>query len=134
MQFGHCRVPKQYASNFTLGWWVSQQRHHYWLQQEGKPSAMTVERIRALDDVGFDWRANKTDWSARFQQLCKYKAQFANCLVPQRYAANPRLGLWVSKQRRHYRLQKEGKTSDMTAEHSRALQNVGFDWGTTAAL
>jgi hypothetical protein len=63
----------------------------------------SVKRIRALDAVGFDWGTSKTDsWSLRFEQLCEYKEQFGDCLVPtRRYAANPKLGLWVSKQRQY---------------------------------
>jgi hypothetical protein len=104
------------------------------LYQEGKPSSMTAERSRALDRIGFDWgTSNKTafDWSARFQQLREYKAQFGNCLVPQQYAANPKLGWWLSTQRRNYKLYQEGKPSPTTAERSRALESIGFDWGTS---
>ena len=36
-QFGHCVVPHQYTANPELGKWVSTQRSHYKLYQEGKP-------------------------------------------------------------------------------------------------
>ena len=52
-QVGHCRVPIKYSANRNLGKWVSTQRSTYKLYQEGKPSAMTAERIRALESVGF---------------------------------------------------------------------------------
>ena len=96
---------------------------------------MTAERSRALESIGFEWgTSNKTGWSARFQQLREYKAQFTNCLVPRQYAANPKLGTWLSTQRYKYKLYQEGKPSPMTAERSRALDSIGFDWGTTAAF
>ena len=67
--------------------------------------------------------------------------------MPNRYSVNPKLGNWVSNQRRNYWLQQEGKPSpttaqrtralyqeekstSMKAEHIRALDGVGFDWGT----
>ena len=55
---GHCLVPYQYSANPKLGRWVSTQRCNYKLHQEGKPSSMTEERIRALEDprIGFKWK------------------------------------------------------------------------------
>ena len=128
VQFGNCLVPRQYTANPKLGTWVMTQRRNHKLQKEGKQSPITEESIRELESIGFDWETSQTDWSARFQQLCEFKAQFANCLVPHQYAANPKLGAWVSKQRHNYKLQKKGKPSAMTAERIRALEIVGFDW------
>jgi hypothetical protein len=95
---------------------------------------MTEERIRALESVGFDWRTSKTDfasiWGECFQQLREFNVQFGHCRVPRQYAANPKLGSWVSLQRSNYRLYEDGKPSPMTEERIRALESVGFDWGT----
>ena len=131
VQFGHCLVPNKYAANPKLGLWVSTQRTTYRLHQEGKPSTMTAERIRALESVGFDWGKSSTLWSEQFEQLVEYKVQFGHCLVPQQYAASPKLGKWVSTQRTTYRLQREGKPSTMTEERIRELESIGFDSGTT---
>jgi len=38
------------------------------------------------------------------------------------------LGQWVSRQRRHYRLLREGKPSTMTQERIQQLERVGFVW------
>jgi hypothetical protein len=104
VQYGHCRVPVRYSTNPKLGNWVSTQRTTHRLNQEGNPSCMTEERIRALNGIGFDWGTSQTDyasvWNVRFQQLCEFKAQFGHCLVLQQYAANPTLGKWVNTQRR----------------------------------
>ena len=53
VQFGHCFVPHRYSANPKLGGWVSRQRSHYKLYQEGTPSPMTAERIRKLESVEF---------------------------------------------------------------------------------
>ena len=54
---------------------------------------MTLERIRELDGIGFEWKTGSAGlWYERFQQLCEYKAQFGHYLVPQQYSANPNLG------------------------------------------
>ena len=73
-------------------------------------------------------------WILRCQQLRQYKAQFGPCLVPYKYAANPKLGTWVKTQRTQYKLHQEGRPSPMTDERIRELESIDFDWGTTAAL
>ena len=139
VQFGHCLVPRQYADNLKLGRWVATQRTQYKLHQKGKPSRMTDEHIGALDGVGFESRTNKTGvassktnlksiWSLRLEQLCEFKVQFGHSVVPQKYANNPKLGRWVSKQRREYRLHQEGKPSLMIEERIRDLESIRFDW------
>ena len=109
--------------------WVSTQRSNYEFYQEGYPSPMTEERIRELESLGVELKIGlKSIWSARFQELWKYKKQLGHCLVPQRYAGNPKLGYWVGKQRTSFRLYKDGKFSHMTEELIRELDNVGFHW------
>jgi hypothetical protein len=56
-QFGHCLVPTKYPANPKLGRWVSNLRSRYRLYQGGKPDCITAERIRALDGIGFEWKA-----------------------------------------------------------------------------
>ena len=109
------------TKNPKLGRWVSTQRYHCKLYQEGNPSPMMAERNEELENVGFKWGTSKTSlgsvWSVRFQQLCYFKVQFGHCLVPRsKYSANPKLGKWVSTQRYHCKLYQEGKSSKMSAE------------------
>jgi hypothetical protein len=92
---------------------------------------MTAEHSRELESIGFDWGTSQTDWSVRFQQMREFKVQFGHCLVPQQYAANPKLGVWVNTQRSKYRLYQEGKSSPVTAERIQELESIGFDWGTS---
>jgi hypothetical protein len=135
VEFGHCRVPNRYSANPTLGAWVCYQRKTY---KEGKPASMTPEHIRALNGIGFDWGTSRTElasiWSVRFQQLCEFKAQFGDCLVPIKYSANPKLGRWVMNQCYRYRLYQEGKPSCITAEHIRALDGIDFIRGRTSKI
>jgi len=63
VQFGHFVVPAQYSANPKLGRWVSTQRYHCKLYQEGKPSPMTAKRIRELESVEFKWERNYVSWS-----------------------------------------------------------------------
>ena len=85
----------------SVGQWVSTQRYHCKLHQEGKPNHITLERIRALDGIGFEWKTGSAaSWNERFQQILELKVQFGHYLVLQQYSANPNLGQWVSTQRR----------------------------------
>ena len=108
VQFGHCLVPQLYSANPKLGRWVASQRTRYRKNTGENTTCISAEYIRALDRISFDWGTSKTDfpsnWSVRFQQLCEFKIQFGNYLVPIKYDANLKLGKWVSRQRYHYRL------------------------------
>ena len=128
VQFGHCLVPIKYAANLKLGKWVSNQRSNYKLYQEGKPNPMTAERIRQLESVGFEWDTTVGLWNERFEQMREFKVQFGHCHVPIKYAANPKLGHWVLKQRSNYKFYQEGKPNCMTAERIRQLESLEFEW------
>ena len=123
VQFGDCLVPARYSTNPKLGTWVSNQRQYYKLHQEGKSSSMTEERIQTLNAVGFDWRSTYSSWNEQFQELEDYKERFGNCLVSTKDSTIPKLGKWVSTQHQKYKLHQEGKSSQMTEERIRALEN-----------
>ena len=63
------------------------------LQKEGNPSPMTDERIRALQNVGFDWGKTHLTWNERLQQLREYKLQFGHCRVPKNSLPTSSLGV-----------------------------------------
>lgn len=109
--------------------WICNQRAQYKLYQEGKKSTLTFERIKALNDIQFDWGERITPWSSRFQELRQYKLLHGNCLVPQLYEENPQLGTWVKAQRRHGKLFRSDKGgSSMTFDRYKKLDEIGFVW------
>merc|ERR1712232_363070 len=109
--------------------WICDQRAQYKLYQEGKKSTLTPERIKALNDVQFDWGERSTPWSSRFEELRQYKLLHGDCLVPQLYEENPQLGTWVKAQRRHGKLFQIGKGgSSMTFDRYKKLDEIGFVW------
>jgi hypothetical protein len=125
------------SNSWTKHYWlplflvrVMHQRAQYRKLREGKPSPMTEERVKALEDVGFCWSTTNADadWNARIKELQTYKDQHGNCLVPNRYPENPRLGTWVGKQRKQYKLFHEGTPCNLTYERVRALDDLGFVW------
>ncbi|KAI2512226.1 hypothetical protein MHU86_2102 [Fragilaria crotonensis] len=127
-EYGDCLVPLNHPKYPKLGLWVKEQRRHYTLMKQEKPSHMTEERARALDAVGFCWDTHEAVWGERLRELCEYKAQFGDCIVPTNFPANPKLGTWVHHQRRQYKKHKEGKSCHITDERVRALDNIGFVW------
>ncbi|KAL3756810.1 hypothetical protein ACHAWU_000452 [Discostella pseudostelligera] len=136
-QNGHAAPSARYKANPKLGRWVMTQRRQYTLLMQGEHSAMTLERIEKLECLGFQWSVRPEPeivWNEKFQQLKDYKATYGNCMVPQRYLANPQLGTWVHTQRRQYKLLKGGKKSSMNAEKISRLNSVGFDWDAKAFL
>jgi Helicase associated domain len=55
----HCNVPSNYRDK-KLATWVKCQRRQFKLYWDGKPSAMTPDRIMELEKVGFEWEIRST--------------------------------------------------------------------------
>eukprot|EP00980_Cylindrotheca_fusiformis_P013545 scaffold3451_cov109-Cylindrotheca_fusiformis.AAC.1 len=55
---GHCEIntrSHQDTKKSNLATWVKCQRRQYKLLRSGKPSSMTIDRIEALNSIGFQW-------------------------------------------------------------------------------
>ena len=78
----------------------------------------------------------RKSWDERFQELKQYRREHGDCLVPQKYKKNPKLGRWVENQRSAYhRYLKEiqaGKADPnvygMSADRIARLEEVDFVW------
>jgi Helicase associated domain. len=64
-------------------------------------------------------------WETMYASLLKYKEEKGDTLVPNRY---PKLGSWVSTQRRYYKESMLGKETPLTPKRIQMLQDVGFVW------
>ena len=64
-------------------------------------------------------------WEEMFQRLFVYQQKHGDCLVPNRYSEDKRLGAWVSTQRRNY------NRSEMCNDRIARLGAIGFAWKTT---
>ncbi|KAG7372863.1 helicase domain protein [Nitzschia inconspicua] len=51
---GHCGIPSKFEDG-SLNVWIKHQRRQYLLFMNGEKSAMTEERIVALNSIGFNW-------------------------------------------------------------------------------
>lgn len=74
-------------------------------------------------------------WNERYQELIDYMQRHGDCLVPQKYKINPKLGLWVKSQRRQFKLfqQNGSKESSMTRDRIKKLSEIGFVWDAKAS-
>lgn len=112
-QNGHCYVsPKD---NKQLFEWIKKIRMS---KNELDPSL-----INTLNSLNFDWRPFghfDQHWIFMFQKLISYKNIFKHTKVPMRYKEDPRLGVWVSEQRK-------GK-SKLKPWKINFLDRIGFIW------
>ena len=86
----------------------------------------------ASDMMPTSYKPHKTIWLTRYNELKEYKSQKGHCVLPQSYAPNPKLGLWVMQQRRQYTLQQRGKSSSFDGPNGmkriHLLEDIGFVW------
>jgi Helicase associated domain len=75
-------------------------------------------------------RAALHAWYDRLQELWEYKQEHGNCLVPQLYPENRKLGVWVNKVRMERRklVESPNERNSLTADKLQALGEVGFVW------
>uniref|UniRef100_A0A7S3PV21 Helicase-associated domain-containing protein n=1 Tax=Chaetoceros debilis TaxID=122233 RepID=A0A7S3PV21_9STRA len=116
------------SASSKLGAWAARQRRARQNLQLGVKTTMTEDRIELLESIGFDWSPWDTKWNMRIQELRDYKQRFGDCMVPVHWKENPKLGSWVSTQRKYYKLHKAGETARITKERIRQLTEVGFVW------
>lgn len=130
---GHCRVPNRFVEDSQLGFWVSAQRRQYKLMETtgAGASALTPERIRKLEEIDFQWSSTNphhTPWEIRYEELREFVKKYGHAEVPIRWKENPKLSHWVSKQRHDFKLKKTKKSSRLSDDKVRKLNEVGFLW------
>jgi len=67
-------------------------------------------------------------WTLKFHELLAFKERTGHCNVPHGYKENLALAMWVKRQRHQYNLMMEKKTSTLTGERIKLLENIGFVW------
>mmetsp|Transcript_20131 Transcript_20131/g.49393 ORF Transcript_20131/g.49393 Transcript_20131/m.49393 type:complete len:118 (+) Transcript_20131:937-1290(+) len=91
---------------------------------------MTIERISALERLGFVWDSHGEAWMERFNELSEYSLKYGSCNVLSSYNSpcGRQLSSWIKCQRRQYRMYNEGGPSTMTHERISKLESIGFEW------
>ena len=73
-------------------------------------------------------RFHEEKWSHRYKELLAFHREFGHSAVPHTFPRNPQLARWVKRQRRQYKLRRDGRPSTMTVERLQLLDSVGFVW------
>ncbi len=112
---GDCNVPYEWPENEQLGRWVGTQRRNC------RKGLLSEDRIKRLEDIGFEWDPSESYWEKIFDALKEYKEEYGNCNVPKRWPKNKQLATWVSNQRVSYR---KGILSE---DRIRRLEDIGVE-------
>ncbi len=114
---GHCVVPTNCSENPSLGSWIASQRN---LFSKGN---LSIERIKKLDKLGFDWDPLESRWNENIERLTAYCEEYGNCLVPRNYTKDPTLAQWVMGLR-----SRRFKRKNVSEQKIKQLDELGFDW------
>jgi hypothetical protein len=119
---GHCRVPRSYEQDKSLGIWVGHQRSHH------NNNEMRLDRQELLDELGFAWKCEGTHtfkpndklWHQQYEKLLEYKRKNGHCKVPTKYKDDKSLGVWVMNQRTRH--------ATMLPDRKEFLDALEFAW------
>jgi len=111
---GHCLFPIKYKEDgIGIGSWVNRQR-------TGK-AGLSVDQVKRLDALKFNWDPLDEQWKASFAALQIYHKREGHCRVATGSKLNEiNLGTWVSNQRRRKKL--------LTPVQVERLDSLGFSW------
>lgn len=124
-EHGHCFVPLRSRGHPKLGAWLAEQGEHF---HKGR---LSVERQRALEELGFDWDFEGTSpvpdalqvrWEARLAELVQFQQQHGHMRVTRTNETSKGLMNWRDNQRT---LLRKGKLS---TERKARLDAIGFEW------
>ena len=103
-------VPRQYNEDPKLGPWVHTQRKNY------RNDDILPKRLALLNSIYFKWEGAKAArdqmaWmNEHVSKNCRVQnVAYENTIVPFHYQEDPKLGYWVSQQRK--KIQKRRTTS-----------------------
>lgn len=108
-------------TGYALGRWIATQRAN----RRKNDSAMTRERIAALDKIGMDWdTAEDRTWNIFYKAATDYYEEHGNLDIPTQYETEDgvKLGILYRGIRKKYA---EGKLSE---ERITQLEEIGIKW------
>jgi len=130
-EYGHCNFSSHCPSDTKLRDWCTIQRAKYRQRQNGEYNSLTPMRIEMLESIGLDLQSSTTErktWKDMFTKLKVYKRKYGNCLVPQKFPDDPKLGRWVDKQRHWYKCKNEGRKTSLSQNQIEQMEKIGFVW------
>ncbi|PSU87816.1 Helicase associated domain protein [Photobacterium kishitanii] len=116
---GSANVPRSYIceDGFCLGLWVKERR------RENRLGKLSVQRVNALDNIGFLWDIRESKWEKGLEMFSMYKRDTGKTKVPVscRYKGFF-LGRWFSKNVRDL------ESKNLSAKKLKQLKSVGFQY------
>ena len=113
---GHTNASPTDSEHQSLGIWVMYQRKSF------KEGTLDPERVRKLNDAGFEWDAHEKRWWDRYQELLDFKEFHGHCNVPTQCLEKPVLGRWVTTQRT------QRSKGNLDSDYEKLLTDIGFEW------
>jgi len=131
----HCRVPQRSKEHPELAQFTKKMREYYRLQKTGhyKGKLLTPERVKELEDVGFEWEVRKVpnkSFEERMDDLGVFKEKNEHCNVPRVYKEDVSLGRWCHVMRCSYWQVKVNKKPmyKIRPDEIQRLEDIGFLW------
>jgi len=90
-RFGHFLIPPNHPDYHELASWAKHQRFL------NKRDRLPLERIAALDELGFIWSGQAARWDKFYQELVRFRAKHGHTRIPTK---NRELYRWISQQRK----------------------------------
>jgi len=98
-------------------------KHMRSARPKGTSMTITNDRIKTLDELGFDWEVKNKSFEERIEELKACKAKHGHGRVIAKH--HPRLVPFCTNMRRARR---NGTTMTITEDRIKALDELGFDW------
>ena len=89
-------------------------------------NALTVDRIRSLEAIGFPWTPRDVTWNTKYEQLRQYFQQHGHCQLPSTSAEYKALRQWITYQRCRYR--NNESLSRLSVDQVQLLKDIQFSW------
>lgn len=124
---GNCMVPARWIGNRPLARWVETQRRQHTLMKQNKPSQLTPERIKLLDELEFEWDPYEERWLERYNELIEFQRLNGDFVLPT-FKTGRVLYRWITQQQKAYHEWMAGKTSSMNEQRRDRLVSRGVDW------
>eukprot|EP00978_Attheya_sp_CCMP212_P039415 scaffold204593_cov56-Attheya_sp.AAC.2 len=122
---GHTIVPFEAGK---LSKWANSMQRQKSLKEKGytvKAYALTPERIKKLNKIGFAWKKwRESEWDECYEKLKAYKKIHNHTRVPR----NHEVGRWTESQRQQYRKRQENVHHFLTEARIKKLNKLDFKW------
>jgi hypothetical protein len=125
-------VPQHYKADPGLAGWVIHTRDCMLEKKRGKKNALTDERIKMLEDVGFIWNMFDQKWKELYQKMVAFHALHGHSNVPEHYP-DAQLQRFLKRQREEFVLYQNPETRKsrkcrLTEERIKLLNDIGMVW------